>query len=278
MFDASQFWLPLETFFALVFTAELVTRLIVARNKLQFCLDTMNWCDVAAVVPFYVDVVDSLVSGTPLDFTLGPTKPALLMFIRMAKVFRVFKLTRHFQGAAVLVETFHLAWKKLLVPILFFFLFTLIFGGLVFAVESGTECFVGEGSCSMLGYEDEFMYSNGTRLLIDPYGELANINDMNGAIWLTIVTMTSVGYGLITPSYMPGKFVMVFVMLFGTFYLAMPLIGHLCRMTAFTRRKRRFGPLGGNFSQQRGLFLRKQVWRLRRVNKGLSMLLVSLHW
>ncbi|CAM9628067.1 unnamed protein product [Heterosigma akashiwo] len=86
MFDASQFWLPLETFFALVFTAELVTRLIVARNKLQFCLDTMNWCDVAAVVPFYVDVVDSLVSGTPLDFTLGPTKPALLMFIRMAKV------------------------------------------------------------------------------------------------------------------------------------------------------------------------------------------------
>merc|ERR1711988_197397 len=42
-------------------------------------------------------------------------------------------------------------------------------------------------------------------------------------VWLALVSLTSVGYGRLYPKTWPGRCISIFSMLFGSFYLAMPL-------------------------------------------------------
>ena len=54
-------------------------------------------------------------------------------------------------------------------------------------------------------------------------GNLASISSAFEGLWLALVTLTSVGYGRISPVTPFGKMIAVFAMIFGSFYYAMPL-------------------------------------------------------
>ena len=41
--------------------------------------------------------------------------------------------------------------------------------------------------------------------------------------WFMVVTMTTVGYGDVSPTTSVGKFICVFAMIFGVLFLSMPL-------------------------------------------------------
>merc|ERR1711964_864499 len=53
--------------------------------------------------------------------------------------------------------------------------------------------------------------------------EISEFNDIFRCAWVTIVTMTSVGYGDYSPKTLAGRIICSLAMLFGTFYMAMPL-------------------------------------------------------
>ena len=66
--------------------------------------------------------------------------------------------------------------------------------------------------------------SGHSRLKVDIMdGAIASLPSAFEAIWLTIVTMTTVGYGGVSPITPLGKITSAVVMLFGSFYLSMPL-------------------------------------------------------
>ncbi|RHY97244.1 hypothetical protein DYB35_006165 [Aphanomyces astaci] len=107
-------------------------------------------------------------------------------------------------------------------------LVTTIFAFVIYQLEMGTECFVGE-PCVVGGKvltkmpEATKHMKFHKRILIDSKGNLTQFEDVFSGIWFIIVTITSVGYGDIVPINMSGKFIAVLAMIFGACYTAMPL-------------------------------------------------------
>ena len=56
----------------------------------------------------------------------------------------MFKLTRHFQASKVLSETAARVWKQILGMIALLSFLTVLFAILLFEVERGTPCYVGD--------------------------------------------------------------------------------------------------------------------------------------
>ena len=100
---------------------------------------------------------------------------------------------RHFETTQILVETFRTSMKPLIVPILFLFIFIMLFGAVIFFIE---PCY-------------------------DPAE--CEFEDIFAAAYFICITMTSVGYGDQIPQTKGASLVAAFAMLFGTFFMAMPI-------------------------------------------------------
>lgn len=103
-------------------------------------------------------------------------------------IIRLLKMLRHFQQFQLLLDAFSLAFEAL--PVL---LFTL----LIITLTASTTIFI-----------------------VEPRD---NIGNFPTAIWLTIVTMTTVGYGDITPANSWGSVVVAGLVIGSVLFMAMPL-------------------------------------------------------
>ncbi len=121
---------------------------------------------------------------------LLPGSQALLTIriLRLLRVFRVFKLVRHVNGAEVLIRALFASRAKITV-----FFFSL----LLLATVAGTVVYLLEG----------------------PRAGFSSIPD---AVYWAIVTITTVGYGDITPHTPAGKVVASLCMLMGYAIIAVP--------------------------------------------------------
>lgn len=128
-----------------------------------------------------------LLSIVPLGFRFSASNDdkAVLALVPML---RLFKPLRRFEKLRLLVDAFRLALEAL--PVL---LYTLALIAIVFA---------------------EIIY------FVEPR---SNIPDLSSALWFTIVTMTTVGYGDATPTTTAGHVAASALMVISALYMAMPL-------------------------------------------------------
>lgn len=104
----------------------------------------------------------------------------------------MFKLTRHFQAAEELGLTAKKAWRQLLGMISLLILLVIIFAIMLYELEGGRVCFVGDSNCSDTdGLVDNF--NIGTRVKINKIGKLSNFNNMFYSLWFSVVTLTTTG-------------------------------------------------------------------------------------
>ena len=139
------------------FTLELILRLAVCPNRMEFFKSSQNWVDVFTVVPPYiVFIVEPLVE---------PFSPVIqvLKTLRLIRIFRIFKLTRQFSGLKIIAHTMRASAKELILLIMFFLISVLIFACLIYYAEIIKE-------------DDENDFRN------IPIG-----------IWWALVTMTTLG-------------------------------------------------------------------------------------
>jgi len=136
-----------------------------------------------------------LLSILPFYVTLTvPKKSAgsidILRVMRVIRVCRIFKLTRHSKGLHVLGKTLYASVNELIMLMLF-----LIIGVVLFA--------------SAAYYAEE--ESN------------PQFSSIPAAFWWAVVTMTTVGYGDVSPKTTPGKFVGALCALSGVLAIALPV-------------------------------------------------------
>lgn len=180
----------LDTLLNAFFTIEFLLRVVVAPDKVAFCKDVYNVFDFIAILPWYLETLFGV------DFLL----------LRLARMLRVFKVSKNLNGTAILAEALRTSYRPLLIPLYFLFVFTFVFATLLYLVESGTEA---------VGFDGQVVqHVNGVP---------SEINDVFRAAYIILVTMTSVGYGDVTPVTLWGKGVAMIAMLFGIVYLAMPI-------------------------------------------------------
>ncbi|KAL9954911.1 hypothetical protein ACROYT_G042497 [Oculina patagonica] len=106
------------------FTLEFLLRLLSCPNKLKFMLDILNLIDLAAIVPYYIE----LALG---DYNANE----IVNGFRLLRVSRLFKLARHLDELKVLAKTVRSTWRELFMILFFIVITTAIFSGWTFYVE-----------------------------------------------------------------------------------------------------------------------------------------------
>lgn len=152
------------------FTMELLLRFIFSPDKTEFIKGALNIVDFLSIIPFYfkliIKAVDPNVSQKTLEF---------LNFFRVARIFRIFKLTRHLSGLKILFHTIKASLKELFLLIMIIIIGILIFASLIFYAER---------------FED------------NPDNEFDTI--FRG-FWWALITMTTIGYGDVVPKTVAGE-------------------------------------------------------------------------
>lgn len=112
------------------FTVEILIRFIVSPRKLNFIKSPVNIIDFVATLSFFFDFTLQ-VAGTKERLTHSD----FYEFISIVRIFRLFKLTRHFGGLKILIHTFKASMKELYLLIFFLILFIVIFASLIYYAE-----------------------------------------------------------------------------------------------------------------------------------------------
>jgi voltage-gated potassium channel len=139
-------------------------------------------------------------------FFAGAQSLLVLRALRLLRVFRIFKLTHFLTEADFLQAAIRASLKKISVFMLVVFTLVIILGSIMYLVEKG---------------------SNGFDSIPD-------------SIYWAIVTITTVGYGDISPVTPTGKFIASLIMLLGYGIIAVPT-GILTTEMTLAIRRRKYG-------------------------------------
>ena len=169
------------------FTFEIITRFIVSPKKFAFVKSPVNIVDFLATLSFYLDILFNKI--LPKSFT----NTELFEFLSITRIFRLFKLTRHYGGLKILIHTFTASMRELILLIFFLVLFIVIFASLIYYAE---------------------------RLQNNPENDFTSIPI---GLWWSIVTMTTVGYGDMVPKTYIGMMVGGLCALTGVLTIALPV-------------------------------------------------------
>uniref|UniRef100_A0A0K0D651 Ion_trans domain-containing protein n=1 Tax=Angiostrongylus cantonensis TaxID=6313 RepID=A0A0K0D651_ANGCA len=167
------------------FTLEIIVRFIFCPSKIGFLKSPLNNIDLVATLSFYVDAIFvRLMDDAPKD---------VVEFLSMIRIFRLFKLTQHHRGLQILIHTFRASAKELILLVFFLILGIVIFAALVYYAE---------------------------KMEINPDNQFQSIPL---GLWWAICTMTTVGYGDMTPHTSFGRLVGSLCAVMGVLTIALPV-------------------------------------------------------
>ncbi|CAB0005546.1 unnamed protein product [Nesidiocoris tenuis] len=193
----------IETICIVWFTFELSVRFLACPSKMNFCRDVMNIIDIIAIIPYFITLATVVAEEEDLShIPKAPVSPqdkstnqamslAILRVIRLVRVFRIFKLSRHSKGLQILGRTLKASMRELGLLIFFLFIGVVLFSSAVYFAEAGSE--------------NSFFKS------------------IPDAFWWAVVTMTTVGYGDMTPVGVWGKIVGSLCAIAGVLTIALPV-------------------------------------------------------
>ncbi|TMW62041.1 hypothetical protein Poli38472_009534 [Pythium oligandrum] len=211
--------------FGVLYTIQTIVRVVVhpARRRIWKDFEFIGSC--IALFPFYVELSEIMTGITPI-YSIVPTAPSFFSMIHVLKAFRILKLGTHIPGSEVLTRTAVLVHKRLIIPLFFLFVGSVICGAVFFEIERGMECFVGKPCMwwgkNVLTPAIAHGHPDEKRILVQNTAPVI-ITDMLRSTWLALETITTVGYGDLYPRTMLGRLFAISTMIMSACYTAMPL-------------------------------------------------------
>lgn len=174
------------TTFDVIFCLEMLLRFVLSPNWKGYFKCWFNWIDILAASPI---IVRATYSGmrTPSYDDRGDSVDRLFLLL-IAPILRLLKIIRQFETIHLLNSAFQQSLEAL--PVLLYIqgMITLTFAAMIYFVEPRD-----------------------------------NISSYPQAIWLSIVTMTTVGYGDVTPTSPAGAIIVSALVIGSMLFMAMPL-------------------------------------------------------
>lgn len=137
-----------------------------------------------------IDLLSILPYYVQLGLQEDESSISVLRVVRVVRVFRVFKLSRHSRGLQILGNTLKASLNELIMLMFFLTIGVMIFASCVYYAEGG------------------------------PKSDFKSIPE---AFWWAVVTMTTVGYGDVSPVTFPGKIVGALCAISGVLTIALPV-------------------------------------------------------
>mmetsp|Transcript_148132 Transcript_148132/g.474194 ORF Transcript_148132/g.474194 Transcript_148132/m.474194 type:complete len:328 (+) Transcript_148132:504-1487(+) len=168
----------------IVFAVEIFTRLVACPNRMRFFRNPYNIVDILSALPIGLRVIE--------NFRVITGREACDIWCSMLRslvpVLRLLKFLRHFQQFHLLLKAFAVALEALPIMIFIYVLIMMGFTSAIYIVEPAD-----------------------------------NVESFMKALWLAIVSMTTVGYGDISPSTDAGRIVVSVFVFASSMYMAIPL-------------------------------------------------------
>jgi len=124
---------------------------------------------------------------------MGSSITSLFEVVKALRMLRLMKLARQYDESIILIKAVRASWLALGVPFFFLAVALSLFASILYFCEK----------------------------MEDP--DNANFNNIPHSMWFMAVTMTTVGYGDVSPSTIVGRVITSFAMIFGVLFLSMPL-------------------------------------------------------
>ena len=247
-------WSGIELFCVTMFSVDLFFRCAgagYAKKFGQFWGDPMNWVDLLAVLPWYLELVFSDV----IDLRF-------VRVIRLARILRALRSPRFQNMGAIIGDIIRNSAAALAIPIYFMMLALVLFSSLVYYAEEAQSCATAAanataaGACkagtgalicdlplcdtakgkaadacaaykTMAAAQKDGCINKAADTQYITYDGVSHSSDFFTSIpdtfWWCIVTFTTVGYGDKYPRTMAGRILGAITMFFGIFFIAMPL-------------------------------------------------------
>jgi voltage-gated potassium channel len=184
----------IEWFFTILFTVEYGLRLYCVRRPAVYARSFFGVVDLLSVLPTYVGLI---IAGT------GPM--LVIRVVRILRVFSIMHMGRYIDEANILLEVLAASGRKLLIFIYTVLTLVVIFGTVMYFVES----------------------------------EVGGFTSIPSSMYWAIVTLTTVGYGDITPVTPLGKMIASLIMITGYGIIAVPMGIYLSEYASAKRRGER---------------------------------------
>mmetsp|Transcript_124362 Transcript_124362/g.277853 ORF Transcript_124362/g.277853 Transcript_124362/m.277853 type:complete len:572 (+) Transcript_124362:98-1813(+) len=175
-----------EIFFNTLFTAEVLLRIFCAPRLIGVLRRMYTCIDIFAVLPFFIVTVPDMDKDS---------NPILELLLLVVPVFRLLKVTRYSSGWRLLMHSIQQVLKPLLVPFLLLMIMVITFSCFIFWLEK---------HCTQNMDERAF-------------------ETVPHAMWFALVTISTVGYGDVTPKTPEARLLTCCMIITGVCYMAMPL-------------------------------------------------------
>jgi potassium voltage-gated channel Shab-related subfamily B protein 2 len=224
----------IEVFCIIFFTIEYGARLLTSPEPHRFVRSLGNVADVAAILPYYVELGLRAHSGDGGGSGADLGNARLVRIVRLVRVFRLLRLGKRSDKLRVVVSAIQESTDMLTVLLFLLCLATVIFSTLMYYAEEGLTA----------------PHRQGTAV----HG--ATFPSIPAAFWWCIVTLMTVGYGDVVPVSNEGKLVAGITMVAAFIILALPISVIGANFTQqwivykeTTLLHRRTGTLGAEFSE-----------------------------
>ena len=172
----------LEWVITIFFTLEYIARIVSVGNPMKYIFSFYGVIDLLSILPTFVGV-----------FIADANTLRVVRVIRLLRVFRIFKLGRYIREAEMLGKALKESRGKIIVFFGVVISICILMGTVMYIIEGGLPREKGEGFTSI-----------------------------PRSIYWAIVTMTTVGYGDISPTTPLGQTISSFIMILGYSILAVP--------------------------------------------------------
>jgi voltage-gated potassium channel len=180
-----------EWFFTALFSLEYALRIICAHRPWRYIFSFYGVVDLLAILPTYITALPFFASGA------NTQRLAVIRALRLLRAFRIFKLAHMLSEAVALREAIWAARAKVAVFVSFVLIAVVIVGSAMHLIEGGRVDSQGKPIATGFDSIPESMY------------------------W-AIVTMTTVGYGDVSPSSPLGKALAACMMVLGYCMIIIP--------------------------------------------------------
>lgn len=176
-----------EWFFTILFTCEYVIRIVCARKPLAYIFSFYGLVDLLAILPTYL-------SALPIE--TSTQRLAVIRALRLLRAFRIFKLAHMLSEAKALRHAIWAARAKVAVFLSTVVIAVVIVGSAMHLIEGG---------------------------LVDAQGNpVHGFDSIPESMYWAIVTMTTVGYGDVSPNTALGKALAACMMILGYCMIIIP--------------------------------------------------------
>jgi hypothetical protein len=181
------------------------------QRTLNYAKLPLNVIDLLAIMPFYLTLA--------VGDGVGP-----LRVLRLARILRLFKAAKHHPGIMMLAEVMIMSGQPLLILVFFNVIITVLFGALIYFAEGMEFSVAPEFTVGSAGSPPDhpmgvYVRPDASLMAI----EVSPFRSIPYAVWWVLTTMTTVGYGDMSPTSPIGKLIGIACFYVGVIFLALPI-------------------------------------------------------